>query len=316
MDESVDVLTVGESMGAVRSDGLVRYGTTARLTIAGTEGNVAIGLTRLGHRARWVGVVGADQMGALILRTLRAEDVDTSFARVDQAAPTGIVVYEERMHGLLVADYHRRSSAATRLIPADLVDALLPTPRFLHVTGVTVALGEGPRSTITAGVRQARALGVRTCLDVNHRKRLWSDQTAQEALRALVDHVDLVVASSEELPLVADGNDDEERAHALFARGVDEVVVKLGAAGATSYSPDGIVHCPGRAVEVADSVGAGDGFVAGLLSGFLDGLQTGGRLERANSVGAFVVSTSGDWEGLPTRSELAMLDLAEGDVVR
>ena len=56
MGEVVDVLTVGESMGAVRADGLVRYGTTARLSIAGTEGNVAIGLTRLGHRARWVGV--------------------------------------------------------------------------------------------------------------------------------------------------------------------------------------------------------------------------------------------------------------------
>lgn len=151
MGEVVDVLTAGESMGAIRADGLVRYGTTARLSIAGTEGNVAIDLSRLGHRARWVGVVGDDQMDALVLRTLRAEDVDISSVRVDPEARTGILLYEERMSGLVSADYHRRGSAATRLTPDDLAAAFVPQPGFLHVTGVTAALGDGPFRTAPPG---------------------------------------------------------------------------------------------------------------------------------------------------------------------
>lgn len=316
MGEVVDVLTIGESMGAVRSDGLVRYGTTARLSIAGTEGNVAIGLARLGHRPRWVGVVGDDQMGALVLRTLRAENVDVSHARTDPEAPTGILVYEERMSGLVRADYHRRGSAATRLTPADLVAALDPQPRYLHVTGVTAALGDGPSRTVSSGVREARERGVTVCLDVNHRSRLWSAERAREVLAGLVDSVDLVVASEDELPLLAKGDDVEDQARWLLEEGVTEVIVKLGAAGAAAYTKDGVVRCAARAVVVADTVGAGDGFVAGFLSGLLDGLPVLERLERANAVGAFVVGTHGDWEGLPTRAELAMLDLASGDVMR
>lgn len=316
MGELVDVLTVGESMGAVRADGLVRYGTTARLSIAGTEGNVAIGLSRLGHRARWVGVVGDDQMGALVLRTLRAEGVDTSHARTEATAPTGILVYEERMAGLVSADYHRRGSAATHLRPDDLRAALAPTPKFLHVTGVTAALGESPLRTVTEGVRDARERGVTVCLDVNHRRRLWSLDAARQVMGELVGSVDLVVASPDELALIAPGASTEVQASWLLERGVTEVIVKLGAAGAHAYTREGVVRGAARVVGVADTVGAGDGFVAGFLSAMLDGLPMIERLHRANAVAAFVVGTRGDWEGLPTRTELAMLDLELGEVVR
>lgn len=312
----VDVLAVGESMGAVRADGLVRNGTTARLSIAGTEGNVAVGLARLGHHSRWLGVLGDDQMGALVLRTLRAEGVDVSHARVDAAAPTGILVYEERLAGLVRADYHRRGSAATLLSAEDIIAALDPPPRFLHVTGVTVALGDGPARAVEAGIREARHRGTRVCLDVNHRSRLWTADRARSMLSRLVDAVDIVVASEDELTLLAPGQSVEEQAAWLLSQGVHEVVVKLGADGAAAYTHDGELHCPARVVAVADTVGAGDAFVAGLLSGFLDGLTGEQRLERANVLGAFVVSTHGDWEGLPTRDELSMLDQRSGEVLR
>ena len=118
------------------------------------------------------------------------------------------------------------------------------------------------------------------------------------------------------MPLLAPGEGVQAMALWLLDQGVTEVVVKQGAAGATAYTKDAVVRCAARTVAVVDTVGAGDGFVAGLLSGLLDGLPPLQRLERANAVGAFVVGTRGDWEGLPTRAELAMLDLATGDVVR
>jgi 2-dehydro-3-deoxygluconokinase len=108
----------------------------------------------------------------------------------------------------------------------------------------------------------------------------------------------------------------DEQAAALLAEGPGEVVIKRGAAGATVVSPSGTVHRHARRVPVADLVGAGDAFVAGYLSGHLDGLAAAERLDRAVAVAAFAVASRGDWEGLPSRDELALLDAAEGATIR
>lgn len=310
------MITAGEAMGAIRADGLVRLGARARISIAGAEANVAIGLARLGHAPRWVGVVGTDQLGALVLRTLRAEGVDVSAVRTDQA-PTGVIVFEERLAGVARVDYHRRGSAGSLLAPDDLLDAWEPAPRVLHVTGLTMALGAGPAETVRAGVRAARERDVTVCLDVNHREKLWTSASARQALVPLADALDVVIASEDELGLVAPGG-DEVGAHAdsLLESGVDQVVVKLGAHGARAYTRDGTFHVPARPVRPVDPIGAGDAFVAGYLSGLLDGLTVPERLELAVTTGAFVVATAGDWEGLPNREELRLLDLSAGEVVR
>jgi len=312
----VDVLTAGEVMGAVRADGLVRLGARAHLSIAGAEANVAIGLSRLGHCARWVGVVGRDQLGALVLRTLRAEGVDVSQVRSDDA-PTGVLVSEERLAGVARVDYHRRASAGSLLAPADLLRALEPSPRVLHVTGLTMALGGAPAEAVRTGVRTARERGVLVCLDVNHRQRLWTARRARQALAPLAPLLDLVVASDDELALVApEGDDLPPQVQSLLDCGVRQVVVKLGPGGARAHTAEGAVHLPARRVQAVNAIGAGDGFVAGYLSGLLDGLDVPGRLARAVAIGAFVVATAGDWEGLPTRDELALLDLQGGAVLR
>jgi len=313
---TVDVLTAGEAMGAVRTDGLVRLGGRASVSIAGAESNVAIGLARLGHRSRWVGVVGRDQIGALVLRTLRAEGVDVSRVRTEDAA-TGILVSEERLSGVTRVDYHRRASAGSRLTAQDLLVALDPAPRVLHLTGLTMALGDGPAEAVRSAARAAREQGVLVCLDVNHRARLWTSEQARAALVPLVPFLDLVVASDDELPLIApDGTDLPGQVRSLLAAGVGEVAVKLGAGGARVHTTDGELHVPVRPVRAVSPIGAGDAFVAGYLSGLLDGLAVPERLGRAAAAGAFVVATHGDWEGMPTRDELALLDLAGGSVLR
>lgn len=106
------------------------------------------------------------------------------------------------------------------------------------------------------------------------------------------------------------------QAKVLLDRGVAEVVVELGADGATAYTSDSSVHQPVRPVRATDAVGAGDAFVAGHLSALLDGESTAGRLARAVTTGAFAVATPGDWEGAPSRAELTMLDGSPGSVVR
>jgi len=311
MTHPVDVLTLGEAMLTLRAPGPLSAGMALTATVAGAESNVAIGLARLGHGAGWVGRVGDDEAGSLVVRTLRGEGVDVRHT-VD-AAPTGILLRRERLAGIARVDYHRRGSAGAALGPADVLPHLRGSamPAWLHVTGVTPALSESAHRAVAEAVQACRASGVRVCLDVNHRTRLWSTESASRALAPLARAADVVVASDDELPLVAD------EVKELFDAGVTLVAVKRGAAGATIHSRDGAtVERPALPVRAVDAVGAGDAFCAGLLSGLLDGLAVEECLHRAVLLGAFAVATTGDWEGLPTRAELGLLAEADGAVLR
>ncbi|WP_446215651.1 sugar kinase [Micromonospora sp. IBHARD004] len=312
----IDVVTLGETMASFRAATPLRLGGTVGLSVAGAESNVAIGLARLGHSVRWIGVTGADELGELVRRTLRAEGVDLSLARIDPDAPTGLILFEARIGDISRVSYYRTGSAGSRLGPKDVAPAFAAparVPRILHVTGITAGLGERPCAAVRAAVDAARAAGALVCLDVNYRHRLWPVDRAALALRPLLPSVDLLVASDDELSVLSD---DPDPVTALRAAGVSEVVVKHGGQGATSHTAQGSVHRPARTVPVVDAVGAGDAFVAGLLSATLDQLDVSGRLDRAVTTGAFAVASSGDWEGLPNRAELSLLDHAPGTAVR
>jgi len=311
-----DVLTLGETMAAFRASAPLRLGGPVQLSVAGAESTVAIGLARLGHRARWIGVTGADEPGELIRRTLRAEGVDLALARVDPDAQTGLILFESRVADICRVTYYRTGSAGSQLAASDVTAAFAGTespPRLLHITGITCALGSGPYEAVSTAVALARSAGSLVSLDVNHRQRLWSLTEAAAALRPLVPSIDIVIASDDELGVLTDAADP---VRALRDAGVREVVIKHGIGGATSHSALGRVHRPARQVPVVDTIGAGDAFVAGLLSGLLDGAEVDTRLDRAVTTGAFAVATRGDWEGLPTRAELALLDHAPGSAIR
>jgi 2-dehydro-3-deoxygluconokinase len=310
------VLTLGETMTCVRLDGPLRLGGAAAVTVAGSESNVAIGLARLGHHVRWAGRVGDDEPGQLVLRTLRAEGIDLDVALVAPGERTGLMVTERAPGGPTRVQYYRAGSAGSRLSADDVLPAVTAGLGILHVTGVTAALGESARGALAAAVGAARRVGAQVSLDVNHRPSLWDDATARAVLRELVPHVDILVASEDELPLVADGPDEDAMATHLLARGVREVVVKRGHRGAGLRTRELSLDVPARSVPVVNVVGAGDAFTAGYLSGVLDGLDPEARLRRGAALGACAVTSPGDWEGLPTRRDLAALELPEGSTVR
>ncbi|MFH8405836.1 sugar kinase [Streptomyces sp. NPDC018019] len=320
------VLTFGETMIALRGSGPLKLGGTMNVSIAGAESNVAIGLARLGHAVRWAGAVGDDEAGRLVLRTLRAEGVDVSAASVDPDAPTGLILFEPRLPDVTRVHYYRTDSAGSRLTP-DILDRAFATvaPQVLHLTGITPALSPTARAASAHALRLARDHGTLVCLDVNHRSRLWTAGQASAVLRDWIPYVDVLIASADELLLClppGSPSDIAAQARQLLAAGVDEVVVKLGPDGATSYTHpkplfgDGSLHQPAVPVRAVDAVGAGDAFVAGYLSALLDDEGVAGRLERAVITGSFAVASSGDWEGAPTRAELHLLGAPPGTVVR
>ncbi|MEU6327051.1 sugar kinase [Streptomyces sp. NPDC047049] len=320
-----DVFTFGETMVALRGSGPLKLGGTMRVSIAGAESNVAIGLARLGHEVHWAGAVGADEAGELVLRTLRAEGVEVSGASADPGAPTGLLLFEPRLPDVTRVHYYRAGSAGSRLT-ADAIERAFRAapPRVLHLTGITPALSPTARSAALHSLRLAREYGSSVCLDVNFRARLWTAEEAAAVLGEWIPSVDLLIASDDELPLCLpprEGNGGSaagiaSQAGRLRELGVGEVVVKLGAQGATAFTHDGSLHRSAKAVRAVDAVGTGDAFVAGYLSALLDGDGPAARLERAVTTGAFAVASLGDWEGAPARAELGMLGAPPGTVVR
>jgi len=313
---TVELLTLGETMAALRGGGPLKLGGDLRLSVAGAESNVAIGLARLGHRTRWAGRVGDDELGALVLRTLRAEGVDVTMAVVAPDELTGMLLFDRAPGGATRVHYRRAGCAGSRLTPADVRPAVARGARILHVTGITPALGADPAATVRYAVEAGRAAGATICLDVNHRPKLWGRAQAGATLRPLAAAAHVLVASEDELPLVSAGPDEATRARALLDLGVREVVVKRGASGASAYTDAGRWDEPARAVTVVDTVGAGDAFTAGYLSALLDGLPVEERLRRSVTLGSAAVAAHGDWEGLPTRAELDQVGRAPEETLR
>ncbi|MBB1496370.1 sugar kinase [Propioniciclava sp. MC1595] len=283
-----DLLTVGEALVSFRTP-RIAAGWTPSAHVAGAESNVAIGLARWGHSARWVGRVSADSLGDWVLATLAGEGVDTSFA-VRDAAPAGVMVLESPADHARRVTYVRTGSAGSRLAAGDVL-AALPGCRRVHLTGVTMALSDSAGEACLALARAAHAEGVPVSLDVNHRPALWSEDAARAALVPLMPYVSVLIASEEELPLV----------EASAAAAVDELVVKRGERGASVFWAGREAHMPARKIEVVDVIGAGDALCAGYLSGRLDGLDPGAALARGVDVAAACVGSAGDWEGLPHR---------------
>ena len=198
-----DVLTFGETMGSLRSTGLIRDGGRMDLSLAGAETNVAIGLARLGHSVRWVGRVGDDELGQLARRTLRAENVLADLVAVDHSRPTGLMLLEPRIADVSRVNYYRAGSAGSALSVRDLDPAFEAVPRLVHLTGITPALSTSAAEATVWAASRARSLGAVVSFDVNYRGKLWSREDARKVLGELAGLADIVIASEDELDLVS-----------------------------------------------------------------------------------------------------------------
>ncbi|MGP5387664.1 sugar kinase [Brachybacterium tyrofermentans] len=315
------VVAVGETMAMMRSGtiGSLAHLPSVDISLGGAESNLAIGLRRLDVPVAWVSRVGDDPLGTRVMREIRAEGVEVH-CTVDPERSTGLMLKSRPSGTTTRVDYYRAGSAASALTPDDIPDGLIEQADILHLSGITPLLSETAHATNVAAVHRAVAAGVQVSLDVNYRSRLGSRELLAERLGEILEHVDIVFGGPEELSIIApasggagvgtaaaaDESDHQALLRALEADG-RQVVVKLGADGGATLADGEIQEAPGHRVDVVDTVGAGDAFVAGYLSAQLDGLDVAARLARANACGALACTTPGDWEGAPRRSDLETL---------
>lgn len=307
------VVTLGETMGLLYNEqpAPLAHVSSMRLGIGGSESNVAIALQRLGVDASWIGRVGTDAVGQRVLRELKAEGVDVRVV-VDPEAPTGLMLKERRTTATTYVWYYRAGSAGSRIAPEDVPTELVSGAAILHVTGITPALSAVAHDAVLEAVRVARSHSVPVSFDVNHRSSLWQDRDAARVYRELAGMATIVFAGEEEARMIVrTATDLEGVARAIAALGPTQVVIKLGSAGCVAFI-DGLVYeQPAIPVQAIDTVGAGDAFVGGYLAELVEGRTAAERLRTAAEAGAFVCMAIGDWEGLPHRSDLAILDATE-----
>jgi 2-dehydro-3-deoxygluconokinase len=313
-----ELVTLGESMVVFWPEGTgpLRHADRFRRSLAGAESNVAVGVARLGHAARWIGRLGDDEFGRYAWNTLRGEGVDLAWARRDPRAPTGIMFKERLAGGDSRVFYYRHGSAGSRLDADDVDPAALEGARWLHVTGITPALGAGPARAVRRAVALAKAHGVRVSFDPNYRARLWSAEEARPVLLELARQADALLLSEDEGTLLFGVRGADEVVEQALALGCQLVVVKRGAQGAVLAHPEPgaaprVAPVPPYPVSVVETTGAGDAFAAGFLSGLLEGWPPEEAARLGALCGALACTVAGDWEGLPER-EVALRLLQGG----
>ena len=305
-----EVITLGEAMVlfSPQEPGSLKHVHSFSKRVGGAESNLAIALARLGHAVGWIGKVGRDPFGEFVLSTIRGEGVDVSQAIFADGLPTGIMFKEQAGFNETNVYYYRKESAASYLGPVNLHPEYFSTAKFLHITGITPALSGSCLETVKYALQLAKQYQIKVSLDPNVRLKLWSAEQAKSTLLSLLKQVDFCLPGQDEAYLLTGRQDPEEQADALLALGPTCVVVKLNDKRVYYKSASQAGVAPAfRVEEIVDTVGAGDGFAAGFLSGLLDGLDLPQAVQRGCAVGAFALRSKGDFEGYPTRRELDVI---------
>lgn len=268
----MDVITFGESMVlfSPSKTGPLRYVGQFEKTVGGAESNVAIGLARLGHEVSWISRLGDDEFGLFIRNFIRGEGVDTSSVTFDSNRSTGIFFKERSEARDPKVYYYRAGSAASFMDKTHLSESKIKHAKFLHITGITSALSPSCRELIYFAIDVARRTNVTIVFDPNIRYKLWSEKEAREVLVDISGKCDIVLPGIEEGRFLTGEETPEKISACLIQNGAKAVVVKLGAKGAFYQSGDKQEYVDGHKTErIVDTVGAGDGFAAGFISGLL-----------------------------------------------
>ena len=304
----LSVVTMGEILVQLNSvtTGPLRHVNYFEKHAAGAEANFAVGISRMGFHAGFIGRVGADEFGTYLLSVLKAEGVDTSRVVVDQEAPTG-VYFIQRSYPVPEKSsvlYYRKGSAGSRLSPDDVEIEYVRGCELFHITGITFALGESGCEAGYKAVQEARRGGAKVSLDTNIRLKLWKAERAKEVLRPVLSMADIVFTDPDDSEILLGERDPETIITSMLGMGVSTAVVKLGEEGAVAGTRQEQARVQAIKVPVEDIIGAGDAFASCFSASIMRGESLQRALEVANAAGALVVMVRGDIENLPTPADL------------
>lgn len=281
----------------------VRHFSTS---VAGAEFNVAVGLTRLGHQAGYLTKVGDDPFGRQIIVCMNENGIDTSHTQIDPTNRTGFMLKSKTSQGDPDIYYYRKGSAASTLGIEDLSGLDITSWDALHVTGILPAVSDTARAAVFSLMRKAKEADIPVFFDPNLRPQLWPSQEVMvKTINELAAMADYVLPGKNEGKTLCGSEDPETIGKFYLGLGSKTVVVKTGEDGAETYQLGKRFHTDAYPPEkIVDTVGAGDGFAAGFISGVMEGLPLEEAVKRACAIGTIQIMHVSDNEGLPTRDEL------------
>ncbi len=323
--KSLDVITIGRSSvdlyGAQIGGRLEDMGSFQKY-IGGSPTNMAAGMARLGLKSALITRVGNEHMGRFIREELVREGVDVQGVKTDPDRLTALVLLGIRDETQFPLIFYRENCADMALCEADIDEGFIASARSVVATGTHLSHPRTSAAVIKA-LTLARKYGARTALDIDYRPNLWglaghdsgesrfiasAEVTAR--LQAVLHRFDLIVGTEEEFHIAGGTTDTVAALRAVRAVSAATLVCKRGAAGAVAFtgtipaSLDEGQTGPGFPIEVFNVLGAGDGFMSGLIKGWMDDEPWPTALKYANVCGAFAVSRHGCTPAYPSWQEL------------
>lgn len=293
----IDVLALGEAMVEFNErepgSGLFVQG------FGGDTSNCAVAAARLGARSAYLTHVGDDAFGDDLLALWQREQVDVSGVSRVGGGDTGVYFVRHGRDGHHFA-YRRRGSPASAITPQALAGGQVERARWLHVSGISQAIGPSAHGTVAAAIERAGAAGTRVSYDLNFRPALWPAAQALAAARDTLPRTDLFFPSIDEVTAltgIADPGDVIRWAHDHGARWV---ALKLGVAGCKVSDGERTVHVAPHPVRAVDATGAGDCFAGALLARLSAGDALPVAARAANVAAALSTLGRGAVAPLPT----------------
>ena len=287
-------------------------------SVGGSPVNIAIGASRLGMRALAFTAVGDDEVGRFVRAYLEREGVDASHVAVKAGRRTGLAVVGVQPPDKFPLLFYRENPADIHLSPDEARALPLESSRALQLSGTALSRGSSQDVCLYLAER-ARQLGKTTFIDLDLRPDQWPHALAFGLrIRQLLPLCDVVIGTEEEFyaalapnpaavmagGALPDSGELESLLRAQAAGSAAALVVKRGAAGVSILRGGERLDVPGYAVEIVNTVGAGDGFAAGLICGWARGWDWHRAARFGNACGALVVSRQGCARALPTWDEV------------
>ncbi|KAB2730508.1 bifunctional 5-dehydro-2-deoxygluconokinase/5-dehydro-2-deoxyphosphogluconate aldolase [Brucella intermedia] len=321
----LDLITIGRSsvdLYGAQVGGLLEDMASFNKYVGGSPTNIATGTARLGLKSALITRVGDEHMGRFLLRELEREGVDTRGIVTDPERLTALVILgiRDQQHFPLI--FYRENCADMALCEDDI------DPDFIAEAGCVLATGthlSHPKTeaAVLKAIRLARGNGSRTALDIDYRPNLWGlsghgdgenrfiESAAVTAkLQSTLHLFDLVVGTEEEFHIAGGSTDTLQALKAVRDVTNAALVCKRGPMGAVVFEgaiPDSLDEGQsgeGFPIDVFNVLGAGDGFMSGLLRGWLKDEDWPTSLKFANACGAFAVSRHGCTPAYPSWEEL------------
>lgn len=272
----------------------------------GAAANVAIALVRLDAQPWFLTNLSTDGFGDFLATTLEANRVPDRFV-TRSAHPTTLAFVAHDESADRSFTFYGEDAADHHLDAGTVPNAVLNSLDWVCVNAPVALAAEPARSVLGDLCERASEHDCHVAFDPNTRRELWPDEdTFRESLGDMLGRADIIKTSVEDLaatPFAAD--DSAELAENLFAAGPHTVFVTHGAEGARAFAterapwgPAETTH-PGYEINPVDATGAGDAFLAGVLSALADGESLDETLASANAVAALTTTETGAIDALP-----------------